>query len=63
VEISRQLAANFSPFNTLLLFAQFECNIIFFLTHTFKQNSLDGMTINFWAIAGDAAEANLFFFS
>jgi hypothetical protein len=29
VEIPIPLAANFSPFNTLLLFAPFLCNIVF----------------------------------
>jgi hypothetical protein len=37
--------------------------LFFSHAHIFKQDSLDGMIINFWAIAGDAAEANLFFFS
>jgi hypothetical protein len=41
VEISRPLDANFSPFNTLLLFAQFECNIIFF-SRTHIQTKLSG---------------------
>jgi hypothetical protein len=63
VEISRVCAANFSRFNTLLLIAQFVCNIIFF-THAKIQRKLLGWQENnpSWSFA-DIAAANLLIFS
>jgi hypothetical protein len=42
VEIHHPLTANFSPFNTLLLFAPFECNFVFSHARRRSEKSYDG---------------------
>ncbi len=61
VEIPCPRTANFSPFNTLLLFAPFVCNILFSHAHLSGEKSHDGRKMIRWKISSDERVANLFF--